>query len=123
MPLRTTDRLLDPSELDEVSEKYIIFYSSKDADGKLWCPYCRAIDSGPGGVQDTFGKANGPSALIAYVGTKLEWKRPAEHRYRSEPWNVTGVPTLVKLEEGKITHLDINEELEALSGIKRPKDA
>ena len=38
MPLRYTD---DPASLDSVKnapEEYIVFYSSRDADGKLWCP-------------------------------------------------------------------------------------
>ena len=38
MPLRYTD---DPASLDSVKnapEEYIVFYSSRDAGGKLWCP-------------------------------------------------------------------------------------
>lgn len=38
MPLRYTE---DPASLDSVKnapEQYIIFYSSRDADGKMWCP-------------------------------------------------------------------------------------
>lgn len=38
MPIRTTE---DPAKLESVetaSEKYLIFYSSRNEQGKLWCP-------------------------------------------------------------------------------------
>ncbi|KZP28878.1 hypothetical protein FIBSPDRAFT_1039232 [Athelia psychrophila] len=104
MPLRTTSDHLDPSALNEISEQYLLFYSSRDADGRLWCGDCRVVDPL---VQETFGKADGPSALIVYVGQQADWQRPAhgpQNYYRGEPWNITGVPTLAKLEGGKITH-------------------
>ncbi|KAF7966220.1 hypothetical protein HWV62_39485 [Athelia sp. TMB] len=104
MPLRTTDNL-QASQLDEISEEFLVFYSSI-TDGQLWCPDCRDIDPI---VQSTF-DANGPSALIVYVGQKSEWKRPAENIYRTEPWNITGVPTILKLE--KITQGKITDRLE-----------
>ncbi len=40
MPLRYTE---DPASLEsvkDISEKYIVFYSSRGEDGKLWCPVC-----------------------------------------------------------------------------------
>ncbi len=38
MPLRYTE---DPADLNAVKnapEQYIVFYSSRDKDGKMWCP-------------------------------------------------------------------------------------
>lgn len=92
MPLRYTE---DPASLElvkDVPEQYIIFYSSRDADGNLWCPVsslnritdngdpfltthlalqdCRDVEKL---VEDKFtGRADSPSGLIVFVGQKPE---------------------------------------------------
>jgi hypothetical protein len=38
MPLRYTEDPAPLASVYDVSEKYIIFYSSRDEDGKMWCP-------------------------------------------------------------------------------------
>lgn len=55
---------------------------------------------------------------IIYVGDKPTWKDP-KNEYRQAPWNVTGVPTVLKYDEtekvvGKVEDDDIlNEEVMA----------
>jgi len=96
MPLRVSETT-EPSSLKEVSEKYVIFYSSL-TDGILWCPDCRRIDPT---VQKIFGPSDGPEALIVYVGQKAEWKRPANNPFRGEPWQIESIPTIIKVQDSK----------------------
>ncbi|PSR71085.1 hypothetical protein PHLCEN_2v13054 [Hermanssonia centrifuga] len=70
MPLRYTE---DPASLEsvkDISEKYIVFYSSRGEDGKLWCPDCRDVERL---VEQTFTPTDGLSGLIVYVGQKQEY--------------------------------------------------
>ncbi|KAI5834352.1 hypothetical protein K523DRAFT_263321 [Schizophyllum commune Tattone D] len=105
MPIRALEK--PPlSDLVGVPEKFVIFYSSV-VDGQLWCPYCRDVEDR---VQKTFSAEGAPDLLIVHVGDRPEWKTP-DAIYRKEPWSVTGVPTLIKLDsEGK--------EIARLSGTK-----
>jgi len=96
MPIFTADSSIDPITLKTVPEEYIIFYSSI-VNGKLWCPDCRDVEHI---VQETFGGATDPSALIVYVGDKGQWKTPS-NIYRGEPWKLTGIPTVVNLRNGE----------------------
>ncbi|KAF9015679.1 hypothetical protein BDQ17DRAFT_1269690 [Cyathus striatus] len=95
MPLTVADGSIDPVSLKQVPEKFIIFYSSV-VDGKLWCPDCVVVD---GLVQRTFGKPDGPSALVVYVGDRSQWKS-STNIYRGAPWNINSVPTIVRVEDG-----------------------
>ncbi|KAJ3531998.1 hypothetical protein NM688_g7490 [Phlebia brevispora] len=106
MPLRYTE---DPASLDSVKhvpEQYIIFYSSRDKDGKLWCPVCIAPPAGDcrnveKRVEQKFaGSEDGtPSALIVFVGQRPAWKSPS-NPFRGEPWKVGSVPTIIRLKDG-----------------------
>ena len=43
MPLRYTE---DPASLQsakDIPEQYVIFYSSRDENGRMWCPVCRCL--------------------------------------------------------------------------------
>ncbi|KII93677.1 hypothetical protein PLICRDRAFT_100806 [Plicaturopsis crispa FD-325 SS-3] len=95
MPLRVADATVTPEALKEAKETYLIFYSSPDSNGRLWCPDCRDVE---GLVKGTFEPKDGPSGVIVYVGQKAEWKTPA-NAFRGEPWRVTGVPTIIKLRD------------------------
>ena len=89
MPLRYTE---DPASLQSAKDipgQYVIFYSSRDQNGRMWCPVrrrlgapdlcdptilrpqqdCRDVEKI---VEETFGKDDGPAALVVYVGQKPE---------------------------------------------------
>ncbi|KIP11094.1 hypothetical protein PHLGIDRAFT_60352, partial [Phlebiopsis gigantea 11061_1 CR5-6] len=74
-------------------EDFVVFYSSRDEDGRLWCPDCRAVEDL---VQRTFARADGPAALIVWVGQKPAWKSPS-NAFRAQPWNVGSVPTVIRV--------------------------
>ncbi|KAH8832718.1 hypothetical protein DL96DRAFT_1704772 [Flagelloscypha sp. PMI_526] len=95
MPLKTTTDVSDPSAFKNVSEDYLIFFSSI-VDGRLWCPDCRAVEPK---VKEVFDKPDGPSALLVYVGDKPTWKDKG-HILREDPWNVKTVPTVIKKQDG-----------------------
>ncbi|TFK30947.1 hypothetical protein FA15DRAFT_699361 [Coprinopsis marcescibilis] len=95
MPIYFADPSIDPVSLQSVPEQFLIFYSSV-VNGEMWCPDCRAVDSL---IQETFGP-DGPTALIVYTGTRQQWKTPA-NIFRQEPWNITGVPSVVRVKDGE----------------------
>ncbi|KAF9270706.1 hypothetical protein L218DRAFT_889388 [Marasmius fiardii PR-910] len=97
MPLSTTDST--GAELAKLvpSDGYLIFYSSI-VNGQLWCPDCRNIETL---VKNSFSSPDAPSALIVYVGDRTAWRGNPPNPLRGEPWKVTGVPTIVKLKDGK----------------------
>ncbi|WOO82161.1 Thioredoxin domain-containing protein 17 [Vanrija pseudolonga] len=73
--------------------KFLVFFSSK-VDGRLWCGDCRNTEHV---VQETFGGADKPKAVLYWVGDKTEWKNP-ENQARTE-WKITNIPTIVRLDE------------------------
>lgn len=91
MPLAASQDPANPATLgDGIQEQFLIFYASRDEEGKLWCPVraqfesrlfvrsrsdntlqdCVAVDKL---IQGTFGPADAPSALIVHVGQRAEW--------------------------------------------------
>ncbi|KAG1783576.1 hypothetical protein EV702DRAFT_4583 [Suillus placidus] len=108
MPFREVEFPSDPKDLAHAKEQFLIFYSSR-VNGQLWCPDCVAVDRT---IQDTFGPEDGPSAVIVYVGRKPEWKTPS-NIFRGEPWQVTSVPTIIKVEDSKVTSR-LDSEINAL---------
>ncbi|KIM88834.1 hypothetical protein PILCRDRAFT_813817 [Piloderma croceum F 1598] len=111
MPLRISDTE-QLSSLKDVSEEYLIFYSSVTESGELWCPDCRDVDPT---VIEIFGPSDGPEALIIYVGQKTEWKRPANNRFRGEPWWIESIPTVIKVrdseEVGRLVDSQVKDHL------------
>ncbi|KAG7099711.1 hypothetical protein E1B28_001529 [Marasmius oreades] len=116
MPLNTTDSTGAELAKQVPSDGYLIFYSSV-VDGQLWCQDCRAVETL---VEDSFSSADAPSALIVYVGDRATWRGKPSHPLRSEPWKVTGVPTIVKLkdgkEEGRLVEWEVVPNLKELLG-------
>ncbi|KAG1754968.1 uncharacterized protein EDB91DRAFT_1096421 [Suillus paluster] len=97
MPLREVEFPSDPKDLEHTTEQFLIFYSSR-INGQLWCPDCVEVDRT---IQDTFGPEHGPSAVIVYVGQKPEWKTPS-NVFRGEPWQITSVPTVIKVKGSEV---------------------
>ncbi|CAA7264838.1 unnamed protein product [Cyclocybe aegerita] len=111
MPLYYADGSIDPITLQTVPDHHIIFYSSV-VDGQLWCPDCRAVESL---VKEVF-SADDADGLVVYVGERSQWKNPA-NIYRQDPWKITGVPTIVKLKDGKEVGRLVDEK-EILNDLK-----
>ncbi|KAJ7109934.1 hypothetical protein C8R44DRAFT_883954 [Mycena epipterygia] len=118
MPLHVAELPIDPASLRDRPEEFLIFYSSI-VDGKMWCPDCRSVDDV---VQAVFGAPDGPSAVIVYVGTKPEWRAVDSadrwsNVFRAEPFNIRGVPTIVKMskkeEVGRLVDAEIKTKLSA----------
>lgn len=106
MPLYTADGSIDHLSLQTVPEQFVIFYSSV-VDGKLWCPDCRDVDPL---VNEIFSPEDGPPALVVYVGNRQQWKTP-DNIWRQEPWNVTGVPSIVQIKDGKPAARLVEDEI------------
>ncbi|KAK7695021.1 hypothetical protein QCA50_002209 [Cerrena zonata] len=108
MPIHTTE---DPAKLESVkgaSEKFLIFFSSRNEGGKLWCPDCVAVEEL---IERTFAPADAPDALLVYVGQKPEWKSPA-NVFRGPPFNVGSIPTIIRVHDGaRLVDGDFHESL------------
>ncbi|KAI0348297.1 hypothetical protein BDW22DRAFT_1424485 [Trametopsis cervina] len=102
MPLRYTDDPAAPESVQDVAEKYVIFYASRGEDGKMWCPDCVEVEDV---VEKKFAGADGPSGLIVRVGQRAEWKTP-KNPFRGEPWKVGSIPTIIRVEDGARLVLD-----------------
>ncbi|KAI0334416.1 hypothetical protein GY45DRAFT_1318433 [Cubamyces sp. BRFM 1775] len=110
MPLQQSPDPAEPSWVQGVTADFLIFYSSRDESGKLWCPDCVAVENV---VQQTFGSADGPSAVIVYVGQRTAWKTPS-NPYRAGPWNVNSIPTVIRSRDGaRLVEEEISERLAA----------
>ncbi|KAL7412905.1 hypothetical protein BDY24DRAFT_391524 [Mrakia frigida] len=94
-----------------VSTSFVVYYSSVDeSTGEMWCPDCvRAVPK----VAALLDSPHAPDVFIQYVGQRSEWKSPSSP-YRAEPYNLTSIPTIVKLEDGvevsRLADPEFNEE-------------
>ncbi|KAL6307697.1 hypothetical protein BKA93DRAFT_727092 [Sparassis latifolia] len=110
MPLHETEDPATLSLLREVQQDFVIFYSSRDEGGELWCPDCRAVDEL---IQSAFGPDTGHSGLVVFVGQRSEWKSPS-NPFRGNPWNVQSVPTIIRIRDGaRLVDTDIRHSLAA----------
>ncbi|KAL0951636.1 hypothetical protein HGRIS_008316 [Hohenbuehelia grisea] len=97
MPLAVIDSAFDTNSLfATVQDGFLIYYSSV-VDGVLWCPDCRDVEDL---VKQTFSADDGPKGVIVYVGDRPEWKTNS-NKFRSEPFNIQSVPTIVKIKNAK----------------------
>ncbi|KAG6873210.1 hypothetical protein C0995_001564 [Termitomyces sp. Mi166 len=94
MPIRVVDDFADPQVVKDATGEYLIFYSSI-VDGEMWCPDCRDVEDL---VNQTFGGADSPSAVIIYVGDRAQWRAPT-NPFRGGAWEVTGVPTIIRIKD------------------------
>jgi len=93
MPLRD---IYDAASLSNATERFLVFFSSRLPESDLlWCPDCVAVEHL---IRNTFDSENGLSAALVYVGQKSEWKTH-DNVFRNEPWKVTAIPTIIKLNE------------------------
>jgi len=103
MPIR--DAPSPPQSWEDIKESFVVFYASRNDDGVMWCPDCRAVEEL---VKETFEAEDSPSAIIIYVGQRDEWKT-SKNRWRQQPWDIQSIPTIVRISdeerlvEGEIT--------------------
>ncbi|EIW63986.1 uncharacterized protein TRAVEDRAFT_32840 [Trametes versicolor FP-101664 SS1] len=108
MPLQESTDPAAPSWAHTVTADFLIFYSSRDGNGRLWCPDCVSVENL---VQNTFGPAEGPSGAIVYVGQRPDWKTPS-NAFRAGPWNVSSIPTVIRTRDGaRLVEGEITERL------------
>ncbi|KAF9225545.1 hypothetical protein BS17DRAFT_700604 [Gyrodon lividus] len=94
MPLREVQFPSDAKSFGSGKEKILVFFSSRVPETNLlWCPDCVAVEKL---IIDTFDSDQGPSGVLVYVGQKSEWKT-LDNIFRKEPWKVTAIPTIIKL--------------------------
>jgi len=115
MPLNTVPSPLELSSYEGIDEIFVIFYASRDESGEMWCPDCRDVEDI---ITRTFASADdGPSGSIIYVGQRAEWKTE-RNKFRSAPWRIQSIPTIVKLKEsaevGRLVEGEINSNLAAM---------
>lgn len=74
---------------------YVVYFASPENGQSSWCPDCRnALPA----LQNVFGADSAPSAYLVQVGVRSEWKGNPNNKWRAEPFNISGVPTIVKVE-------------------------
>jgi len=71
---------------------YVVYFASGEPS---WCPDCR--DALPA-LNAVFGGASDPTAYIVRVGSREEWRGTPKNKYRNAPYNINGVPTVVKVQ-------------------------
>lgn len=98
----------------------------------MWCPDCEAVadilsslfrvssssddPSTSIGTSGAGADVDKPVADIRYVGSREQWKFDADNVYRRPPFEITGVPTVLKFRDGKV--IARMEEADILDGTK-----
>ncbi|KAI5464800.1 hypothetical protein BGZ63DRAFT_421794 [Mariannaea sp. PMI_226] len=73
---------------------YVVYFASGEPS---WCPDCvRAVAP----LKSVFGSESAPTAYIVRVGSREEWRGVPTNKYRQAPYNIQGVPTIVRVENG-----------------------
>lgn len=73
---------------------YVVYFASPENGQSSWCPDCRnALPP----LQNVFGAETAPPAYVIQVGVRAEWKN-ANNKWRGQPYNINGVPTIVRVE-------------------------
>lgn len=91
---------------------FLLFLASYDESGSSWCGDCRDAEPVIKSVMDELAAADGGDRIMfvtVFVGQRSEWKT-ASNAFRSEPFHVKAVPTLMlasgeeRLEEAQLLH-------------------
>uniref|UniRef100_A0A7N0UV46 Thioredoxin-like protein Clot n=1 Tax=Kalanchoe fedtschenkoi TaxID=63787 RepID=A0A7N0UV46_KALFE len=102
--LSTFDHVFHKFKTEAANKKanLILFLADKDPRTNLsWCPDC--VRAEPVIYNKLEALSDDVGILRAYVGDRPTWRNPA-HPWRNDPrFKLTGVPTLVRLENGVVT--------------------
>ncbi|KAK1971716.1 hypothetical protein LZ32DRAFT_598966 [Colletotrichum eremochloae] len=79
------------AEGSEAKPAYLVVYASH-RDGRSWCGDCTAAEPY---IEKKFG-GNEDTVRVVYAGLPEEW-RTKENPWRQAPFNVTNLPTLIKV--------------------------
>lgn len=99
----------------------LYFFGDADATGSSWCPDCRNAD----GLIREKAEAAGAVLVEVPVGTREEWKNGVNNPYKnllsSSPEfvgvnNISKIPTLVMLKEGKEVSRLVEDECSKAEG-------
>ncbi|GAA5868403.1 hypothetical protein JCM1840_006980 [Sporobolomyces johnsonii] len=75
-----------PPSTSPSSPHYLIFFAP-------WCPDCLATQSA---IEQRVPESN---STLVYVGERDQWKTP-ENPFRKAPFNISKIPTIVRVEQG-----------------------
>ncbi|PWN32210.1 thioredoxin-like protein [Meira miltonrushii] len=84
----------------------ILFFASGDPP---WCPDCRDVDPT---IRKVFDNNSSPTLNVVKVGDRPTWKDPS-NKWRSEPYRVSEIPTLIQLVDGKEKKRLLQADLES----------
>ncbi|WDK20227.1 hypothetical protein CGRA01v4_11515 [Colletotrichum graminicola] len=79
------------AEASEAKPAYLVVYASH-RNGRSWCGDCTAAEPY---IEKKFG-GNEHTVRVVYAGLPEEW-RTKENPWRQAPFNVTNLPTLIKV--------------------------
>ncbi|TQN73038.1 Thioredoxin-like protein Clot, partial [Colletotrichum shisoi] len=79
------------AEASEAKPAYLVVYASH-RNGRSWCGDCTAAEPY---IEKKFG-GDENTARVVYAGLPEEW-RTKENPWRQAPFNVTNLPTLIKV--------------------------
>lgn len=82
----------DTPPSDVATTHYVIYFASGEPS---WCPDCRDAVTP---LKNVFGANDAPTAYIVRVGSPQEWRGKQINKYRKAPYNIQGVPTVVRVE-------------------------
>ncbi|KAM5346136.1 hypothetical protein ACJ41O_009141 [Fusarium nematophilum] len=86
---------------------YVVYFASGQPS---WCPDC--VNALPV-LQNVFASESASTAYIVRVGSFSEWKGNPRNKYRNAPYNIQGVPTIVRV-ENEVSRLgDIESQSES----------
>ena len=77
-----------------VTPVYLLFTATKDENGSRWCPDCSSADPI---LEEAFEALPAGSQVIEVQIERNRWKGPEgkQHPFRSPPFSVRGIPTLI----------------------------
>jgi len=84
----------------------LIFYASRDENGRMWCGDCRRIEQL---VKEKFEAEGAPTGIVFDVGDKPTWKSP-ENEYR-KLYGIDSIPTIIKLVDGKESSRLVDQDI------------
>ncbi|KAG0150366.1 hypothetical protein CROQUDRAFT_680869 [Cronartium quercuum f. sp. fusiforme G11] len=75
----------------------LVFWSDRESEtGQMWCPDCVQMEATLIDLMASSPTKAWENLIYVYVGQREEW-RSSTNKFRSEPWNVDRIPTVLKV--------------------------